>query len=33
LLEKISQTGLESLTRNERRTLAQVREKMTQAPQ
>jgi membrane associated rhomboid family serine protease len=33
LLEKISQTGLESLTRNERRTLAQVREKMAQPPQ
>jgi hypothetical protein len=33
LLEKISLTGLESLTRNERRTLAQVREKMAQPPQ
>jgi membrane associated rhomboid family serine protease len=33
LLEKISQGGLESLTRNERRTLAQVREKMAQPPQ
>ena len=33
LLEKISQTGLESLTRSERRTLAQVREKMAEPPQ
>ena len=33
LLEKISQTGLESLTRSERRTLAQVREKMAERPQ
>ncbi len=33
LLEKISQTGIESLTRSERRTLAQVREKMTEPPQ
>ena|SRR2546423_2587372 len=33
LLEKISQTGLESLTRSERRTLAQVREKITEPPQ
>ncbi|MEO6971029.1 MAG: rhomboid family intramembrane serine protease [Chthoniobacterales bacterium] len=33
LLEKISQTGLESLTRSERRTLAQVRTKMAQPPQ
>ena len=32
LLEKISQTGLESLTRRERRTLAKVREKMTEPP-
>jgi membrane associated rhomboid family serine protease len=33
LLEKISQTGIESLTRSERRTLAQVREKITEPPQ
>ena len=33
LLEKISQSGLESLTRSERRTLAQVREKMAEPPQ
>ncbi len=33
LLEKISQTGLDSLTRSERRTLAQVRGKMAQPPQ
>ena len=33
LLEKISQTGLESLTRSERRTLAQVRAKMAEPPQ
>ena len=33
LLEKISQTGLDSLTRSERRTLAQVREKMAEPPQ
>jgi rhomboid family protein len=33
LLEKISQTGIDSLTRSERRTLAQVREKMAGPPQ
>ena len=33
LLEKISQTGLESLSRSERRTLAQVREKLAEPPQ
>jgi membrane associated rhomboid family serine protease len=33
LLEKIAQTGLDSLTRSERRTLAQVREKMAKPPQ
>ena len=33
LLEKISRKGLESLTRSERRTLAEVREKMAQTPQ
>lgn len=33
LLEKISQTGLDSLTRSERRTLAKVREKMAEPPQ
>ena len=33
LLEKISQTGIESLTRSERRTLAKVREKITEPPQ
>ncbi len=33
LLEKISCRGLESLTRDERRTLAQVQEKMTKPPQ
>ena len=33
LLEKISRSGLESLTRSERRTLAQVREKMAEPPQ
>ncbi len=33
LLEKISCRGLESLTRVERRTLAQVQEKMTKPPQ
>lgn len=33
LLEKISQTGLDSLSRSERRTLAQVREKMAEPPQ
>jgi len=33
LLEKISQTGIESLTRSERRTLAEVREKMAKPPQ
>jgi membrane associated rhomboid family serine protease len=32
LLEKISQTGLDSLTRSERRTLAKVREKMAEPP-
>jgi membrane associated rhomboid family serine protease len=33
LLEKISQTGIESLTRSERRTLTQVREKLVKPPQ
>ncbi len=33
LLEKISQTGFDSLTRSERRILARVREKMAQPPQ
>ncbi len=33
LLEKISRCGVGSLTRSERRTLAQVREKMTKPPQ
>ena len=33
LLEKISRSGLGSLTRSERRTLAQAREKMAQPPQ
>ena len=33
LLEKIAQTGLESLSRSERRTLAQVREKLAEPPQ
>ena len=33
LLEKISRSGVESLTRSERRTLAQVREKMPEPPQ
>jgi len=33
LLEKISQTGIESLTRSERRTLARVREKMVEPTQ
>ena len=33
LLEKISRSGLASLTRSERRTLAQVREKMAEPPQ
>ena len=33
LLEKISRSGLGSLTRSERRTLAQVREKMAERPQ
>jgi hypothetical protein len=33
LLEKISRSGLGSLTRSERRTLAQAREKMAQSPQ
>jgi rhomboid family protein len=33
LLEKISQTGIESLTRSERRTLAEVREKLVEPPQ
>jgi hypothetical protein len=32
LLEKISRNGLASLTRRERRILAQVREKMAQPP-
>lgn len=33
VLEKISQCGLESLSRRERRILAEVREKMTEPPQ
>lgn len=33
LLEKISRSGVESLTRSERRMLAQVRDKMTEPPQ
>ena len=33
LLEKISRSGVESLTRGERRTLAQAREKMPEPPQ